>query len=200
MIDRLSGEFEARTLGRRRARMLGAMSLYALSAIGRDRPGIVAAISRVLLDLEGNVEDSQMSILRGHFAVMLIVALPEGTERQELERRLDPVREELGLEAIAVSEVDELAPGPSPTHVLTVYGADHPGIVHAVSNALAERGVSITDLETRLGGAEGSPIYVMLMEIAAGDADYSDLGSALEEIGEREGLEVNLREVAAEAL
>jgi glycine cleavage system transcriptional repressor len=181
--------------------MLSRMSLYALSAIGRDRPGIVAAISRVLLELEGNVEDSQMSILRGHFAVMLIVALPEGTPPEELERRLGEVRDELSLEAIAVSPVDELADtGPRATHVLSVYGADHPGIVHAVSAALAERKVSITGLETRLGGAEGSPIYVMLMEIAAGETDAAELESALGEIGEREGLDVSLRELAADAL
>lgn len=181
--------------------MLGRMSLFALSAIGRDRPGIVAAISRVLLELEGNVEDSQMSILRGHFAVMLIVALPEGASSEELERRLAQVRDELSLEAIAVSPVDELGDaGPRPTHVLTVYGADHPGIVHAVSTALAERDVSITGLETRLGGAGDSPIYVMLMEIAAGEADPDELAAALGEIGEREGLDVSLREQAAEAL
>jgi hypothetical protein len=40
-------------------RMLGAVSSFAVSAIGRDRPGIVAAISRELL---GKIEDSQMSI------------------------------------------------------------------------------------------------------------------------------------------
>jgi glycine cleavage system transcriptional repressor len=181
--------------------MLGAMDLYALSAIGRDRPGIVAAITEVLLDLEGNVEDSQMSILRGHFAVMLIVALPDGVASEELERRLGQVRDELGLEAIAVGPVDELADtGPRATHVLTVYGADHPGIVHAVSSALAERSVSITGLETRLAGAEGSPIYVMVMELAAGDADPEALERELRAIGEREGLDVSLRELAADAL
>jgi glycine cleavage system transcriptional repressor len=181
--------------------MLGAMKLYALSAIGRDRPGIVAAITGVLLELEGNVEDSQMSILRGHFAVMLIVALPEGISQDELERRMGEVRDELGLEAIAVSPVDELAEtAPVATHVLTVYGADHPGIVHAVSSALAERRVSITGLETRLAGGEGSPIYVMLMELAAGDADPEELGKALNAIGEREGLDVSLRELTADAL
>jgi glycine cleavage system transcriptional repressor len=177
------------------------MKLYALSAIGKDRPGIVAAITGVLLDLEGNVEDSQMSILRGHFAVMLIVALPEGVAQEDLERRVGEVREELGLEAIAVSPVDELAGGgPVATHVLTVYGADHPGIVHAVSSALAERGVSITGLETRLAGGEDSPIYVMLMELAAGDTDPGELAKELNEIGEREGLDVSLRELAADAL
>lgn len=180
--------------------MLGAMRLFALSAVGRDRPGIVAAISRVLLDLRGNVEDSQMSILRGHFAVMLIVALPDAVEPAEIERRLEAVRAELGLEAVAVSPVDELDAGPRPTHVLSVYGADHPGIVHAVSSELAERGVSITGLETRLGGGGEEPLYVMLMEIAAGEADAGELRSALGAIGAREGLEVSLRELSADAL
>jgi glycine cleavage system transcriptional repressor len=174
---------------------------FAVSAIGRDRPGIVAAISKVLLDTDGNIEDSQMSILRGHFTVMLIVALPEGAARTDLERRLGEVRDELGLEAIAVSAVDELdGTRPEATHVLTVYGADHPGIVHAVSGALAERGVSITDLETRLVGAEDSPIYAMVMELAAGDVDAAELSKALSEIGERDGLEVSLRELEVEAL
>ena len=176
------------------------MKLYALSAVGRDRPGIVAAISGVLLELEGNVEDSQMSILRGHFAVMLIVALPEGVEREQLTERLDAVREELGLEAIAVSEVDEVESAARPSHVLSVYGADHPGIVHSVSSALAERGISITGLETRLAGGADAPIYVMLMEIAAGDADPDTLRGELERIGRDEGLDVSLRELAADAL
>ena len=37
---------------------------FAVTAIGRDRPGIVAAISEALLELKGTIEDSQMSILR----------------------------------------------------------------------------------------------------------------------------------------
>jgi glycine cleavage system transcriptional repressor len=176
------------------------MKLYALSAVGRDRPGIVAAISGVLLELEGNVEDSQMSILRGHFAVMLIVALPEGVVREQLTERLESVRGDLGLEAIAVSEVDEVATAPRPSHVLTVYGADHPGIVHTVSSALAERAISITGLETRLAGGADAPIYVMLMEIAAGDADPGGLQTELERIGRDEGLDVSLRELTADAL
>ncbi len=176
------------------------MGLFALSAIGRDRPGIVAAITEVLLELEGNVEDSQMSILRGHFAVMLLVEMPAEVGPDDLRERLEEVRRRLELEAIALSEVDELDPGPRPTHVLSVYGADHPGIVHSVAAALAEREVSITDLETRLTGPSERPAYVMLMEVAAGAADPEALRAELEEIGEREGLEVTLRELPADAL
>ena len=170
-------------------------------AVTRDRArpsGIVAAISRVLLEVEGNIEDSQMSILRGHFAVMLIVSVP-AVGGDELEQRLERVRAELGLEAIAVNEVEELARGGEPTHVLSVYGADHPGIVHAVSEALAERQVNITDLQTRLTGAGKSPVYVMIMEVAvAGDAE--ELRASLRKVGEESGLDVSLRELEAEAL
>jgi len=174
--------------------------LYALSAIGRDRPGIVAAITAELLDLQGNVEDSQMAILRGHFAVMLIVAVPDEVPRSELEARLDRVRTELELEAVAVSPVQQVGGGPPASHVLSVYGGDHPGIVASVSSLLAERGISITGLETRLGGGAERPVYVMLMEIALGDGDDADLESALESLGREEGLEVSLRQLDAGAL
>ena len=171
---------------------------YAVSAIGRDRPGIVAAISRVLFDLGGNIDDSQMSILHGHFAVMLIVSVPEEVAREQLADRLDEVRAQLELEGLAVSELDELAAGSAPTHVLTVYGADHPGIVHAVSSTLAEHGVNITDLRTKRTGAQ-EPVYVMVMEIAV-PGEKQPLEEALQRVGETARVDVSLRELSSEAL
>jgi glycine cleavage system transcriptional repressor len=177
------------------------MPEFAVTAIGRDRPGIVAAISGALLELEGNIEDSQMSILRGHFAVMLIVKLPDGSDAGDLEDRLQRVRQELELEAVAVNRVDDLgAAGTRPSHVITVYGADHSGIVHAASAALAERGVNITGLETRLTGALDSPLYVMIIEAAIPEASEPDLEAALSEVAEQAEVEVSVRPLAAEAL
>jgi glycine cleavage system transcriptional repressor len=174
---------------------------FAVTAIGRDRPGIVAAISGALLELEGNIEDSQMSILRGHFAVMLLVKLPDSLGAGELERSLGRVREELDLEAITVSAVDDLGGAAArPSHVITVYGADHPGIVHAVSSALADRAVNITGLETRLAGPPESPLYVMIIEAALGELSEGDFRAALRVVGESAGVEVSVRELAAEAL
>ena len=171
---------------------------YAVSAIGRDRPGIVAAISRVLFELGGNIDDSQMSILHGHFAVMLIVSVPEEVAREQLAGQLDEVRAQLELEGMAVSELDELAAGSAPTHVLTVYGADHPGIVHAVSSTLAEHGVNITDLRTKRTGAQ-EPVYVMVMEIAV-PGEEQPLEQALQQVGETARVDVSLRELSSEAL
>jgi glycine cleavage system transcriptional repressor len=177
------------------------MAEFAVTAIGRDRPGIAAAISRALLELEGNIEDSQMSILRGHFAVMLIVNLPSGVEHGELSARLQGVRDELGLEAIAVNRVDDLAvPTARPSHVISVYGADHPGIVHAVATALAERQVNITGLETRLAGAPDSRLYVMIIEVALGESPEAEVASALREVADEAKVEVSMRQLDTEAL
>ena len=177
------------------------MPEFAVTAIGRDRPGIAAAISGALLELEGNIEDSQMSILRGHFAVMLIVNLPGSVDDRELSERLQGVREELDLEAIAVNRVDDLgAPVARPSHVISVYGADHPGIVHAVATALAERQVNITGLETRLAGSADSRLYVMIIEVALGDAPETEVASALRKVAGEADVEVSMRPLDTEAL
>jgi glycine cleavage system transcriptional repressor len=177
------------------------MSDFAVTAIGRDRPGIVAAISGALLELEGNIEDSQMSILRGHFAVMLLVAIPDSVPQEKLRARMEAVGEERGLERIAVAPVGDLeSRRPRASHVITVYGADHPGIVHAVTSALADRGVNVTDLETRVAGAADSPFYVMIMEVVLGDAAEADVEGALRDVGERATVEVSIRPLDADAL
>ena len=44
-------------------------------------PGIVAAVSRVLFDLGCNVEDSSMTLLRGNFAMMLVLAMSRRPRR-----------------------------------------------------------------------------------------------------------------------
>jgi glycine cleavage system transcriptional repressor len=175
----------------------------ALTAIGRDRPGIVAGLSGVLLEHELNVEDSQATILRGHFSIVLIVAAPEDVERDRLRDDLAHMGQDLGLEAIVLQDVDELdASAPEPSHIVTIYGTDHPGIVHAATSTLAASGVDITDLNTRLVEDEGEePLYALMMEVTLpSGASAERMEAALRAVGEREGVEVTVREIEQEAL
>jgi glycine cleavage system transcriptional repressor len=122
-----------------------------LTAIGRDRPGIVARIARVLVEHGLNIEDSQMRILSGRFAMMLLL---RGEPRhEELVKDLLAAGRELGLDYIYVHPIGEaeVVP-PPPTHVALLSGADRSGQVAAVAEALAELGVNITDLSTRIEG------------------------------------------------
>lgn len=176
------------------------MPEFAVTAIGLDRPGIVAAVSGALLELDGNVEDSQMSILQGHFAVMLLVETPAGVDQAELAERLGRVRDELELEAVTVSPVGEGAAPVEPSHVVSVYGADSRGIVHSISAALAGHGVDITDLETKLTGTDDAPVYVMMLEIALGAAAEDEVQRALRDAAVKLGVEVTLRPLDSEVL
>lgn len=161
------------------------MPSYALAAIGRDRPGIVAAISRVLFEHGCNIEDSTMSMLRGNFAVMLVLAAPDGLAADELQAALAPTCRELGL-LYDVLPVDDRALVPQPTHHLSVYGADKAGILYRITDALASQGVNITDLASRLVGEADAAVYVVMLELA------------LPESCEPEALETHLRTIAFE--
>jgi len=177
--------------------------LFALSAIGRDRPGIVAAVSGVLLDRDLNIEDSQMTILRGHFAMTLIVAAPESIDAGALRDGLESVRKRLSLDAVSLNEVAAAGgEGGEASHIVSVYGADHPGIVHAVSSTLADRGWTITDLTTRLVGDEDAQaLYAMMIEVALpAGVGTDDLERAMAAVAAAQGVEITSRELEQDAL
>lgn len=142
-----------------------------------------------------------MAILRGHFAMMLIVAAPESVEAEQLAHDLDAAGGRLALDAISLSEIgetDDLAES-EPSHMVSVYGADHPGIVHAVSSALAGLGVTITDLETRLA-ADGA-LYAMQLEVAVPEGtDPNVVRRALATVGGAQDVEVAFRPLEHDAL
>jgi glycine cleavage system transcriptional repressor len=60
-----------------------------ISAVGKDRPGIVAGVSKVLFEAGCNLEDSSMTILEGEFAMILVVSLPEALKIEQLDKKFE---------------------------------------------------------------------------------------------------------------
>jgi glycine cleavage system transcriptional repressor len=175
---------------------------FALSAIGADRPGIVAAMTRCLLEHGLNIEDSQMTILGGHFTMTLLVAA-EAFDEQEIRSDLEATGARIGLEAVTLNPVDDSVGGRTdPSHIVTVYGVDHPGIVHAVAEALAVNAVNISDLNTRLIPEEGRPgLYAMMLEVVLPEGvDGGRLEEILGEVKDDQGVEVTVRELESDEL
>ncbi|MBJ7458982.1 MAG: ACT domain-containing protein [Thermoleophilaceae bacterium] len=174
------------------------MSTYAVAVVGRDRPGIAAAVVRALYESRANIEDSRMSILGGHFAMMLVVSMEDGVGADGLNSELEKVRSSMELEHALAQQIDDVGgqARPAPTHVLTVYGADHPGIVAAVCDALAARQVNIDDLATRVVGSEQQPVYTLICELTLpGSLEPAALGADLDGVALEQGVEVSLREL-----
>jgi len=160
-----------------------------VTAVGADRPGIVAAITGALLDLGGNLEETRAALLRGSFATVLAVAVPDGVGRDEVQDALRPVAVELGLGLWVGDAAPRAATQPLPRAVVSVYGADHPGIVHAMATALAGAGANIIDLSSRLVG--DPPIYVLGIEVElAPGGDAGALRDALAPVATTSGVEL----------
>lgn len=133
-----------------------------MSVVGEDRPGIVAAVTGALLDAGANAEDCRAAILAGSFAIVLAVEVPAGTSQGDLMRALEPVTARFGLSADVRPATSGHRAG-GERCVVTIYGADRPGIVHGAAEALATTGANIADLSSRLVG--DPPIYVLGIEV-----------------------------------
>ncbi len=147
------------------------MAHVAVTAVGADRPGIVAAVTGIFVEHGCNLEDSSMTILRGLFAMTLVVDAPPGVGADALEAALAGPAAALDL-VVSVRPVPEVAAAGaeasagSDPWALSVYGVDRPGIVHGIADLLAGQGVNITDLSTRVVGDPDRPVYTMLLEVS----------------------------------
>jgi glycine cleavage system transcriptional repressor len=148
------------------------MTHYAVSVVGADRPGIVAGVTEALYKLGCNIADSSCAMLAGEFAMILIVSHRKPFTKTLLLEELKPVCERLAMTLsvrhLPYGEEQRVEAGGEICQI-TVYGADQPGIVYRVTNALAAHQINIMDLQTKLAGSDDAPVYVMLLEAALPD-------------------------------
>lgn len=137
-----------------------------LTGVGRDRVGIVAELAAALYDLGCNLLDSSMTLLRGEFAVILMIQMPEKQSIQSLQAKLAEIADKMGLtihiRELSEDEVEEKETAGNP-HMISVYGADKPGIVAGITKIVADLGINITDVETK--SADDGGIFVMMLEV-----------------------------------
>lgn len=172
------------------------MTSLAITVLGHDRPGIIAETTARLADLGLNLEDSSMTRLRGHFAMTLVCAGP--ADAADVEAALSGLASDgtLSVSVLAVPEEPLGAPAGTPW-LLTVHGADRPGIVSSVVAEVAGVGGNITDLTTRLTG----DLYVLVAEIdLPRTVDAAALDAAIAEVARRLGVGATLRPAEADDL
>jgi glycine cleavage system transcriptional repressor len=162
---------------------------FAMSAIGRDRPGIVADLADLIYDCDCNLEDSRMTILGSEFAVLLLLS----GQGDDLERRLSSGSKRLEWEkrlTVFIRPLDEPPPPPgepprgTPLECV-VTGVDKAGIVARVARTIAEQGANILDLHTDLRPEpeSGTAMYTMRVRLVVPpDRDVRALRQALERV------------------
>lgn len=137
-----------------------------LTAIGKDKPGLVSAIAKELYEYKCNIEDSTMTILHGQFAMILILSFPAGVNPRNLYLKLLKSSQPTGM-SFSYCELVSYAPKKkkfSNPYIISVYGADKPGIVFKISDFLAGEKINITDVQTKLSKSGKNKTYIMIIE------------------------------------
>ena len=166
-------------------------SLYVISAVAKDQPGLVYSVSRVLADLGINIVDIDARSVRGHFSMFLVVDLSTSqADYEEMMRKLDPIGAnfELGLRVERYDEGRRKAN--KNMMILTVMGQDRPGIVAAVSGICAKNHVNIESIKMIARGE-----YIA-MELSLDTSDVGDVPTFREilyRFSDDSGLDVSLQ-------
>ncbi|MEW9529053.1 ACT domain-containing protein [Microbispora sp. NPDC049125] len=150
------------------------MGLYAVTVVGRDRPGMIAEVTRALAD-RGAIADSSLTMLSGHLAMTLMISadprgdllgeglarrfpglaiavadlargtpLSAGPERDHLARRPAP-----SAEPAACAGWTAPRPGERLAYGLRVHGPSRTEILPLLTGLLADAGCAITSMTTR---------------------------------------------------
>ncbi|MDX5363002.1 MAG: hypothetical protein LPJ91_02445 [Pseudazoarcus pumilus] len=168
-----------------------------VSVVGPDKPGIVRKVSDCAQAAAVNWADSHMTSVAGQFAgiVHLQVSPDDAETVMDALRKL----ENDGLQiTIARSDARPVPAGRRLVH-LELAGPDRPGIVRRLSTALAERGVSIENLDTEIVGKDNEPhvfkVHAQLV-VPTALADEA-LRSTLESVGNELMVDIALDAQAA---
>ena len=172
------------------------MEQFAIAAIGGDQPGIVAAMGEALVGVGGNIDDSSMTILGGHFAMLLVVDAEDG---EQLRAALQPVsdRYDLLLE-VRPANRHPFSDQVRDDYVVAAYGPDKPGLVSTLSRVLADAGANITDFGSRLGADQ---TFAMWFNVSlTDDTNVEELAESLRRSGGDMQLDVRVYRAEAEDL
>ncbi len=165
-----------------------------LSFVADDREGLVGRISEVVTEAGGNWLESRMAHLAEKFAGIARIEVPVN-KVQQVKAALNALEAD-GIHLI-VEEAAAAEPQPGVILTLELMGPDHPGIVKDITQCLAERGVSIEEMESDVRAAPmggGTVFHARLKVRGPDDLDDDDLRENLEQLSAALMIDITLRE------
>ena len=169
-----------------------------ITVTSEDRPGIVERITEVLLEYGANLEESRMARLGGEFAGIMLTAADED-RADALSAALAALADEgITADAKAAHPSCAIGEGRGVAHEIQLSGVDHEGIVHGITDFLAEQGVNIEDLATDMVPAplSGTPLFnmraIVLVPETLGTIELRD---KLNAVGDRLGVDLLIKPI-----
>lgn len=120
---------------------------FVISALGKQRPGILGELAKVIGDSACTILDSRMTVLGGEFAWILLIS-GNWSNVAKLEGSLPDLQTKLGL--TLTSRRTELRPSQTSAlpYIVEVITIEQPGIVYRLAEFFSSRNISTEDLYT----------------------------------------------------
>jgi len=163
---------------------------YVVLVIGKDRVGIVSKVTQFLFKKGFNIIDIEQSVIHSQFTmVLLIQSFHVRFQLNQIQTGLSRLAKELRMN-IAITPLQEfkglrLAETKKP-YVLTILGADRPGIVAAISSTLAKHHCNIDRIKMIARGE----LLAMEMWIDLRETDFQLLRMNLTAVAKRVGMDI----------
>lgn len=137
-----------------------------ITAVGKDRPGIVNDLTRHILDSGCSIADSRMTILGGEFALILLLS-GNWNDIAKIENTLPKAADKLGLSLNFKHTELRPASGGLLSYHVDALAIDQPGIVHQVAEFFSSRNINIESLNTDAYKAAhtGTPMFAVSMTV-----------------------------------
>ncbi|PLX85156.1 MAG: hypothetical protein C0617_05585 [Desulfuromonas sp.] len=172
-------------------------SRYIMTAFGRDRPGIVADVTKILYENGCNLEDNTMTLLVDEFTLILLFTCPRKDIEEHLNRECRRLERDNGISAFIrpLEERREVSRSKSQDCTLHVEGMDQAGIVYKISRYLADNAVNIVDIKSTVKASPESGTAVYTMEILVqvpGGSSPSQLEDGLAAVAEEVHVDITV--------
>ena len=166
-------------------------TLFVVSAIGKDKPGLLHTLSSVLADLGINILDVEARAVRGLFTIFLVVDIePAQCTYDEMVQALDSCVDCFDLGVRVEPYEPGRRKGNKKNMLLTVMGSDRPGIVAETSRELLKGGFNIESVKMI---ARGEYIAMEIIVDASDVEDVRPFRRSLLKFMEDTGLDVSLQ-------
>jgi glycine cleavage system regulatory protein len=165
-----------------------------ITFVGRDRPGLVNAISHAVAEHGGSWLESRLAHLAGEFAGIVRADAPD----DRADALAGALRALPGL-AVTVSRGGPPATEAARSFTLELIGLDRPGIVRDATRTLTDLGCNIVEFESGLDSApfSGDPMFRASARIEAPEGVGVDaLRQALERLAGEIMADINVSEAA----
>ena len=152
-----------------------------INAFGPDKTGIVYQLSKIILGLNGNIENSKMIRMESDFAILMLVAISKNNIG-ELENKLKEIKDF----NIYIKETDQFNKNIKYTkYTFAIDVADNEGIIYSFTELFKNKKINIEKMETEIKNApiSGFPMFILRTVIKIpNNLDIDDFKTSLKKI------------------